>query len=100
MQLAEAVRHRLCDEHREAQKTEERRNQRRESLIRAGIAYVSRELQAIGGIEPLEQLRIEMATRQRLSVLTGSETRAQVNGLVDDILDEEGFEVIDDEGHE
>jgi hypothetical protein len=97
IQIAEAARDRLYHGHRDLQKAQRRLAEQRQTLLQEAIAYAQRELRDIDGLGPLDRLSIETTVRERLASLSGDETRAEVIDRVEDILDEQGLGITDDE---
>ncbi len=97
VQIAEGVRDRLHGEALARQSALEARTQRQQALQRYGLEYAEQELEAIEDLDLSERWRIESVVTEEFKALTGDELRAQVRAWVDDILDEEGIGLEDDE---
>lgn len=71
--------------------------QQRKRLIEYGAGYAERELRDIDGLTAVEKWRIERVVNGELAAVTGEETTDDIEGWIDEILDDEGFGYADDE---
>ncbi len=97
VQIAEGVRDRLHGEALARQNATAARTQRQQALQRYGLEYAEQELEAIEDLDLSERWRIESVVTEELKALTGDESRTEVRAWVDEILDEEGIGLEDDE---
>jgi len=97
VQIAEGVRERLYRQAVEAQNAAAALARQREALQRHGQEYAERELREIEDLEITERWQIEARVREEMQELTGEESRADIVARVDEILEDEGLEIDDDE---
>ncbi len=97
VQIAEGVRERLYRQAVEAQNAAGARARQREALQRHGQEYAERELRETEGLEITERWQIEARVKEELLKLTGEESRADIEAWVDEILEDEGLEIDDEE---
>jgi len=97
VQIAEGVRERLYRQAVEAQNAAAVRAQKKQALQRYGLEYAERELRQTEGLELTERWQIEARVKEELQELTGEESRAEVVAWVDEILEDEGLEIDDED---
>lgn len=95
VQIAEGVRTRLVAEARESEAARQRVAERQRELVKFGMDYANRELRAADGLEAFERWRIEARVKEELRDVTGEESRVEIQGWVDEILEDEGLEPVD-----
>jgi hypothetical protein len=100
IQIAEGARDRLYSRAIDAQTAAAAKAQQRQALLTFGMEYAREELRAIQGLDLTERWRIETLVQGELKDLTGDETRLEMRAWVDEILDEEGFGLEDEESAE
>ena len=97
VQIAEGVRERLYGEAQRAEQARIALQQKRQSLVQFGVDYAGRELRDVEGLEFTERWRIETRIKEELREVTGEETRAEIVAWVEEIFEEEGLELADDD---
>lgn len=92
VQIAEAVRDRLCSQSKATQDAAAALQQQVQALQRYGLEYAQAALREIDGLDLLERWRMESLVREQLKDLAGNKSRLEVKAWVDEILEGEGFE--------
>ena len=82
---------------RENREREQERIQRRQKLIRHGSDYAKRELSDVEGLDISDKWRIERRIDTELEDIIGDESSAEIEDLIDDILEREGIGYDDDD---
>jgi hypothetical protein len=91
VQIAEAARDRLHDQAQRAQEAADALAARKRALIEYGLRYAREALDEVEDLGALERWQIDIEIKRELEELTGRESHASVEELVDDILDREGI---------
>jgi hypothetical protein len=92
VQIAVGIRDRLTREAVGAQERANRFSENRERLIQHGIRYGDRELDAVDDLGALDKWQIQSRIKEELSGIRGDETAAQIEDLVEEILEAEGID--------
>lgn len=80
---------------REAQSRAQKLAERKNRLIEQGTEFAKRELEAVEDLSVLDRLSIQLRIERELQEITGEETWADIEDLIDKIFEAEGIEFDD-----
>lgn len=100
VRLAEGIRDRMHRDEKAKAEQAARLSQQRQRLIQHGTAYAARKLRAIGDLSLSDTWRIERAVKADLESVTGTESPADIEDHVEEVLEQNGLWSEDDADEE
>jgi len=97
VRLAEGIRDRMHRDEKAKAEQAARHAQQRQRLIQHGVSYVQRELREIDGLSFSDTWRIESAVKSDLESIAGTESLADIEDRVEQILEDHGLGCEDEE---
>lgn len=95
--IAECIRDRLYRETKSAEELAQRSANRRRELMAHGTTYAARELRAVKELSVMDVWRVERRIKEDLEGIAGTESKEDVEGRIEAILEDEGIGWEDDE---